>query len=95
MRRWKGERRLADQVFRMADESMVALGFAQSENFEDCRSFQRATFSGKLPCPHISYRGEASKVFFKEKGLAQHFRAKHVRVFFEEEKFSSDDPLLI
>ena len=41
-------------------------------------------------CPHISCRGEVGKVFFEEKGLAQHFRAKHVRVFFDEEKFTRE-----
>ena len=80
MGRRKGERRLADQVFKMVDESMT--GFVQSENFED-RPSQCAYSSGKLPCPSIPCRGEAGKVFFEEKGLAQHFRAKHVRVFFE------------
>ena len=49
----------------------------QTENFGS-RPFHRAYINRKLPCPHISCKGEAGKVFFEEKGLAQHFRAKHV-----------------
>ena len=51
--------------------------FIQTRNIEN-RPFHRACINRKLPCPHISCRGEAGKVFFEEKGLAQHFRAKHV-----------------
>ena len=75
MGRRKGERRLVDPVFKMADASMA--DFIQTENFEN-RPFHRACINRKLPCPNISCRGEAGKVFFEEKGLAQHFRAKHV-----------------
>ena len=60
----------------------------QTENFES-RPFHRAYINRKLPCPHISCRGDAGKVFFEEKGLAQHFRAKHVGVF-HEEKFTRE-----
>ena len=83
----KGERRLADPVFKMADASMA--DFIQTENFQD-RPFHRAYMNRILPCPHISCRGEAGKAFFEEKGLAQHFRAKHVGVFFDEEKFTRE-----
>ena len=89
MGRRKGdlERRLGNPVFKMAEESMADL--VASENFED-RPFRCASFSGNLPCPHISCRGEAGKVFFEEKGLSQHFRAKHVRVFYDDENFSRE-----
>ena len=60
----------------------------QTENYES-RPFHRAYINRKLPCPHMSCRGEAGKVFFEEKGLAQHFRAKHVEVF-DEEKFTRE-----
>ena len=52
--------------------------FIQTENFENS-PFQLGYINKKLPCPHISCRGEDGKVFFEEKGLAQHFRAKHVK----------------
>ena len=42
MGRRKGERRLGNPVFKMADESMA--GFLACENFED-RPFHRASFS--------------------------------------------------
>ena len=60
----------------------------QTENFES-RPFHRAYINRKLPCPHISCRGETGKEFFEEKGLAQHFRAKHVGVL-DEEKFTRE-----
>ena len=87
MGRRKGERRLVDPVFKMADGLMA--DSIQTENFEN-RPFHRAYINRKLPCPHISCRGEAGKLFFEEKGLAQHFRAKHVGVFFDEEKFTQE-----
>ena len=59
----------------------------QTENFES-RPFHRAYITRELRCPRISCREEAGKVFFEEKGLAQHFRAKHVGVFFDETKFT-------
>ena len=73
--------------FKMADASMV--DFIQTENFEN-RPFHLGHINKKLPCPHISCRGEDGKVFFEEKGLAQHFRAKHVGVFFDEEEFTRE-----
>ena len=66
MGRWKGERRLVDPVFKMADASMA--DFILTRNIEN-RPFHRACINRKLPCPHISCRGEAGKVFFEEKGL--------------------------
>ena len=84
MGRRKGERRQVDSVFKMADASMA--DFIQTENFEN-RPFYVDYINKKLPSPHISCRGEDGKVFFEEKGLAQHFRAKHAGVFFDEEKF--------
>ena len=63
--------------------------FIQTENFENS-PFQLGYINKKLPCPHISCRGEDGKVFFEEKGLAQHFRAKHVEVFSDEEKFTRE-----
>ena len=61
--------------------------FIQTENFEN-RPFHLGYINKKLPCPHISCRGEDGKVFCEEKGLAQHFRAKQAGVFFDEEKFT-------
>ena len=88
MGRRKGERRLVEPVFKMADASMA--DFIQTENFEN-RPFYVDYINKKLPSPHISCRGEDGKVFFEEKGLAQHFRAKHAGVFFrDEEKFSRE-----
>ena len=78
MGRRKGQRRLVDPVFKMADASMA--DFIQTENFEN-RPFHLGYINKKLPCPHISCRD--GKVFFEEKGIAQHFRAKHVGVFFD------------
>ena len=51
MGRRKGERRLVDPVFKMADASMA--DFTQTANFED-RAFHRAYINRKLPCPHSS-----------------------------------------
>ena len=76
--RRKGERRLVDPVFKMADASMA--DFIQTENFEN-RPFHVDYINKKLPSPHTFCRGEDGKVFFEEKGLAQHFRAKHAGVF--------------
>ena len=76
-------RRLADPVFNMADELMADFsGNADSEN----RPFHAVYLWHKLPCPHISSRSEAGKVwgFFAENGLTQHFRAKHAGVVFDE-----------
>ena len=87
MGRRKGERRLVDPVFKMAKASMA--DFIQTENFEN-RPFHLGYINKKLPCPHISCRGEDGKVCFEEKGLAQHFRAKHAGVFFDEEKFTRE-----
>ena len=87
MGRRKGVRRLVDPVFKMADASMA--DFIQTENFEN-RPFHLGYINKKLPCPHISCRGEDGKVFFEEKGLAQHFRAKHAGVFFDEENFTRE-----
>ena len=79
MGRRKGERRLVNPVSKMAERSTLA-DFMQSENFEN-GPFHRAYIGRKLPCPYISCRGEAGKVFFEEKGLAQHFWVKHLGVF--------------
>ena len=76
MGRRKGVRRLIDPVFKMADASMA--DFIQTENFEN-RPFYLGCIKKKLPCPHISCRGEDGKAFFEEKGLAQHFRAIKTR----------------
>ena len=37
-------------------------------------------------CLGRTCRGDARKVFFEEKGLAQHFRIKHARVVFDNVK---------
>ena len=53
-------RRLADPVFNMADELMADFsGNADSEN----RPFHAVYLRHKLPCPHISSRSEAGKVW--------------------------------
>ena len=75
MGRRKGERRLVDSVFKMADAS---------------KPFHLGYINKKLPCSHILSRGEDGKVCFEEKGLAQHFRAKHAGVFFDGEKFTRE-----
>ena len=87
MGRRKGERRLVDPVFQMANASMA--DFIRTESFEN-RPFHLGYINKKLPCPHISCRGEDGKVCFEEKGLAQHFRAKHAGVFFDGEKFTRE-----
>ena len=76
-----------DPVFKMAGASMA--DFIQTENLEN-RPFHLGYIKKKRPCPHISCRGEDGKVFFEEKGLAKHFRAKHAGVFFDEEKFTRE-----
>ena len=81
----KGERRLVDPVFQMANASMA--DFIQTENFKN-RPSHLGYINKKLPCSHILSRGEDGKVCFEEKGLAQHFRPKHAGVFFNEEKFT-------
>ena len=75
-------RRLAYPVFKMADASMA--------EFIENRPFHLGYINKKLSCPRISCRGEDGKVFFEEKGLAQHFRAKHAGVFFDEEEFTRE-----
>ena len=85
--RKKEGRRLADPVSNMADRLMA--DFNQNGNFEN-RPFHVAYLGSKLPCPHISCRGEAGNTFFEEKGLAQHFRAKHVAVHFDEAKYTKE-----
>ena len=69
MGRRKVERRLVDPVFKMADASMA--DFIQTENFEN-RPFHLGYINKKLPCPHISCRGEDGKVFFEEEGVTFH-----------------------
>ena len=71
----KEERRLVDPVFKMAKASMA--DFIQTETFEN-RPFHLGYINKKLPCPHISCRGEDGKVFFEKKGLAQHFRVRNL-----------------
>ena len=87
MGRKKEGRRLADPVSNMADRLMADSN--QNGNFEN-RPFHVAYLGSKLPCPHISCRGEAGNAFFEEKGLAQHFRAKHVAVHFDEAKYTKE-----
>ena len=87
MGRRKGERRLAEPVFKMADRIMADGGGIS--NFEN-RPFHHAYLDRKLPCPHISCRNEAGKVFFQEIRLAQHFRVKHAAVSFDEEKYNRE-----
>ena len=57
MGRRKGERRLADPVFKMADGAEIL-------NLEN-RPFHRAYLSRKLPCPHILCRAELGQAFFE------------------------------
>ena len=74
MGRRKVERRLVDPVFKMADASMADASmadFIQTENFEN-RPFHLGYINKKLPCPHISCRGEDGKVFFEEEGVTFH-----------------------
>ena len=66
MGRRKGEGRLADPVFKMADELMA--DGAEILNLEN-RPFHQAYLSRKLPCPHILCRGELGRAFFEETGL--------------------------
>ena len=87
MGRRKGERRLADRIFKMADRIMA--DFTENENLQN-RPFHRASISGKVPCPHVTCRGEAGEVFFERKGLAHHYRIKHVGAFFQEEKITRE-----
>ncbi|CAB4010934.1 ATP-dependent DNA helicase Q-like 3 isoform X1 [Paramuricea clavata] len=47
---------------------------------------QHHSEDGKLPCPHRSCKSNSVKVFFEEKGIAQHFRTKHSGIVFDEEK---------
>ena len=80
----KGRRRLADPVFKMADQTMVDLDAVS--NLEN-RPFHRAYLEGKILFPHRSCRSDSAKAcFYEEKGLAHHFRARHVGVVFDEEK---------
>ena len=65
----------------MADELMA--DGAEISNLEN-KPFHRAYIGRKLPCPHVLCLPELGKAFFEEKGLAQHFRAKHPEVKFEE-----------
>ena len=81
MGRRKGERRLADPVFKMADELMA--DGAEILNLEN-RPFHRAYLSRKLPCPHILCRAELGRAFFEETGLVQHVRVKHAGVKCDE-----------
>ena len=81
MGRRKGERRLADPVFKMADELMA--DGAEILNFEN-RPFHRAYLSRKLPCPHILCRAELGRAFCEETGLVQHVRVKHAGVKCDE-----------
>ena len=62
MGRRKGERRLADPVFKMVDELMA--DGAEILNLEN-RLFHRAYLSRKLPCPHILCRAELGRAFFE------------------------------
>lgn len=43
----------------------------------ESRPLHRAYLGHKLPCPHVLLRAKLSRAFFDEKGLAQHFQAKH------------------
>ena len=81
MGRRKGERRLADPVFKMVDELMA--DGAEILNLEN-RPFHRAYLSRKLPCPHILCRAELGRAFCEETGLVQHVRVKHAGVKCDE-----------
>ena len=88
MRRQKGERRLVGPVFKMANASMA--DFIQTEHFEN-RPFHLGYIIRN--CLALAYEEILGKVFFfffEERGLAQHFRAKHEGVFFDEEKFTRE-----
>ena len=74
MGRRKEGRRLADSVFKMADELMA--DGREILNLEN-RPFHRAYLSGKVPCPHVQCRTELGRTFFEQAGLVQHFTAKH------------------
>ena len=76
-------RRLAVPVSNMADEIMADV--SEDRNLQN-RPLHHAYLRCKLPWPHIECRGDARKVFFEEKGLAQHFRIKHARVVFDNVK---------
>ncbi|KAM7434908.1 ATP-dependent DNA helicase RecQ [Porites harrisoni] len=67
----------------MADEIMADV--SEDRNLQN-RPLHHAYLRCKLPWPHIECRGDARKVFFEEKGLAQHFRIKHARVVFDNVK---------
>ena len=62
MGRRKGERRLADPVFKIADKLMA--DGAEILNLEN-RLFHWDYLSRKLPCPHILCRAELSRAFFE------------------------------
>ena len=76
-------RRLAVPVSNMADEIMADV--SEDRNLQN-RPLHHAYLRCKLPWPRIECRGDARKVFFEEKGLAQHFRIKHARVVFDNVK---------
>ncbi|CAH3160055.1 unnamed protein product [Porites lobata] len=67
----------------MADEIMADV--SEDRNLQK-RPLHHAYLRCKLPWPHTECRGDARKVFFEEKGLAQHFRIKHARVVFDNVK---------
>ena len=81
MGRRKGERRLADPVFKMVDELMA--DGAEILNLEN-RPFHRAYLSRKLPCPHILCRAELGRAFCEETGLVRHVRVKRAGVKCDE-----------
>ena len=71
-----GRRRLADPVFKMADQTIADLDAVS--NLEN-RPFYRAYLEGKILCPHRSCKSDSAEAcFYEEKGIAQHFRAGHV-----------------
>lgn len=47
------------------------------------RPLHLAYLRHKVPCPHITCRSESGRIFFDEKGLAQHFRVKQAGVIFK------------
>ncbi|KAJ7376891.1 hypothetical protein OS493_031770 [Desmophyllum pertusum] len=85
-----GRRKVAETTGRSCFQDGGRInGGSENANLEN-RPFHLAYLRRKLPCPHMSCRSEVGKVFFEEKGLAQHFRAKHVGIFFDEEKYTRE-----
>ena len=74
MGREKWRRRQGNPVFKMALQLMAE--DSEISNLEN-RLFYRAYLVKKLPCPHVHRTAQLGGVFFEERGLVQHYRAKH------------------